>query len=206
MTNKTSDIYDEIAKEYEQTISSNTTYQNFIINFAQRFNASAEIIDIGCGPGTNAQIFINHDLKVTGIDSSKSMISIAKENCPSGIFIHGAVQEIGITRKYDGACLSFIIVHLTIDETKKLFQKIAEILKCKGFVYISFMSGKNSGYESTSFSAKEIFFNYYEPTVITELMQVYGFILDAHGTSKYKELDGSETDDHFMVFRKDGLD
>mgnify|MGYP001550855312 CR=1 FL=1 len=199
---KTTDAYNLSAKEYEKVISLNQTYLEQIQQFAELFQNGDEILDVGCGPGKNAQILSNNGLAITGLDSSSAMIELAKENCPKGNFILSEAQSLRMDKKFKGICLSFIIVHLSDTDAEKLLQSVSEHIEKEGYVYLSFMTGKEAGFEITSFSSNKIFFNYYEPDYIISVMEQKGLKNISHKMYGYTETDGSITDEHFMIFKK----
>ena len=47
------------------------------------------ILDIGSGTGHHCKLFTDNDCKCTGLDKSKAMINISKQNFPELTFIHG---------------------------------------------------------------------------------------------------------------------
>jgi len=98
--------------------------------------------------------------------------------------------------------MSFCIVHLFEKETKEVLKKVSKILNEKGKLYISFMQGKESGYEKTSFSEEKIYFNYYSEEMIETELKKVGIIPYKKYKQDYKELDGSITSDIFIFGEK----
>ncbi len=85
----------------------------------------------------------------------------------------------------------------------KLIDRASKLLAPGGYIYISFMTGKAAGYETTSFSSSEIFFNYFEPEHIIDQFRKNNCSMEYSDTEPYTEKNGSVTEDVFLVFRKD---
>lgn len=198
---KTVYAYNSSADKYNEKFSTYEIYIKKISSFASSLKEKSSVLDIGCGPGINAEILISHGHTVTGIDLSEKMISLASARCPSGKFMVKNALDTDTDENYDAICLSFIIVHLQVKETAELIKKLPSLINPGGYVYISFMTGKNAGYEKTSFSDDEIFFCYYDSSEIEKLFSRHGFSKLEESNEDYIEPDGSVTTDIFMVFR-----
>jgi len=199
---KTKYAYNNSADKYDAKFSAYDGYLKRINDFASAIKKNSSVLDIGCGPGINAEIFINHGHSVTGIDFSDKMIALAEKRCPSGKFMVKNAENPDTAEKYDAICLSFIIVHLEKSETEKLIITLPHLLNPGGMVYISFMTGKKAGYKKTSFSDDEIYFSYYKTEEIEKLFAAEGFGKISFFEEPYIEPDGSVTNDIFMIFQK----
>ena len=201
---RTLDSYSKSAEKYEEKFFKYQPYKRQIEKFNDFIPEGSEILDIGCGPGINAGILSGFGHRVTGFDYCEKMVELAKINCPSGNFSVNTVNNYSSSLKYDALCLSFIIVHLDNDAVNELFAKLVSFLKLPGYVYISFMTGKKPGYEKTSFSENELFFNYFRTEDIIRSFKKQRFIPVYNASEPYTESDGSITEDVFLFFRKDG--
>ncbi len=200
--NKTVFAYNNTAENYEKKFSQYDEYLKQISTFADLFKPGQSILDMGCGPGLNAGIFSHKGLSVTGVDNSSEMIHLAKKNCPGGNFLLTSVTDFLTNDKFDGICLSFIIVHLETDIVVELLQRISGFIKPDGKLYISFMSGRKPGYEKTSFSEHVIYFNYFNKDFVSANLEAAGFSLISSNTAPYKEPNGDITEDHFLIFTR----
>ena len=200
--NKTVFAYNNSARKYEKKFSQYEIYLRQITLFSDLFIAGQSILDLGCGPGLNAGIFSRKGLSVTGVDNSSEMINLARKNCPEGDFQLDSATDFLPKNIYDGICLSFIIVHLETDKVVDLLQRISGYIKPEGKLYISFMSGKEPGYEKTSFSENEIYFNYFDKDFIISSLEENGFRLISSHTAPYEEPSGDITEDHFLILKR----
>ena len=80
------------------------------------------VLDVGTGSGIFAESFSKRNLQVTGIDPNPEMTKAAKEFVPTGIFLHGTVEEIPFENK------SFDLVFLghVLHESDDLIKALSE--------------------------------------------------------------------------------
>lgn len=196
--------YNKNAKNYAKKFMNFEDYRNIIIEFSKYINDEDNILDLACGPGNTIKCIRENieNVKITGIDLSEKMLEIAKETNPKDIFIKQDLRELEISNKYDVIIMSFCIVHLFEEEAKELLKKVSNILKENGKLYLSFMEGKKSGYEKTSFSNEEIFFNYFSKLEIEKELKKLNIKILKSIEQEYKETDGSITKDIFIFGEK----
>ena len=201
--NRTIDSYNRSAASYESKFLSYKPYINAIQRFTKYLKPGDCVFDIGCGPGINARICLDNGLKFKGIDLSSEMIELAKARCPEGEFAIQDVNNLDLNDKYEAVIASFIIVHLDDNQMMRLIDKISNILKPSGYLYISFMTGKKAGYEFTSFSQDgSFYYNYYSIDNIKNLLGKHNLEVVEEFHEDYKEKKGSITEDVFLVSRK----
>ncbi|MDC7124335.1 MAG: class I SAM-dependent methyltransferase [Spirochaetales bacterium] len=199
---KTQKSYNQFAAKYNDKFSIYEPYQKQMNKYVSCFKEKSKILDVGCGSGLNSKIISEAGHKIIGFDFSESMIEIAKKNCPRGVFYVSTTENFNSSEMFDGICLSFIIVHLSDQDAYKLIDKVSRLLNPGGYLYISFMTGKQPGYETTSFSDSEIFFNYYKTEDIIEKFTRNGFSVESREIEPYTEKDGSTTEDVFLIFKR----
>lgn len=204
-TEQTILAYNKNAKRYNAKFVDFVAYKEKIIEFDKGYiPKGARILDLGCGPGNNITTLQSRDISYsfTGVDLSKDLLNIAKENHPTCTFLHQNICTLEVEAEYESILASFCVVHLTHVETKKLIQYISESLVQNGGLYISFMEGSSSGFESTSFSEDEIFFNYYQTADVVQMLSDCGLVVKEISTQNYLEQDGSSTIDVFIFASK----
>jgi ubiquinone/menaquinone biosynthesis C-methylase UbiE len=205
MKNITQKSYNLSAEKYKAKFVDYQPYRKSIEKFISFLPPKCTILDLGCGPGINAQHFIAHGHQVTGIDFSAEMIKIARATSPTGTFWEEDVNQIRLDKKYAAICASFVIVHLSDQETNRLLKKLPRLLTgAAPKLYLSFMTGKKPGFETTSFSENPVFFNYYDKNAVINNLAKLGFVLLSEDKQPYKETDGSITTDIFLILEYAG--
>ena len=98
-----------------------------------------KVLDIGCGGGILSEELSKMGAKVTGIDSSKKSIDIAKKHAKEQDleieYINGSILDVSSLGNYDCVICFEMIEH--IHEPKKLIEKIATITQKKSHLFMS---------------------------------------------------------------------
>lgn len=198
--------YDKNAVKYAEKFDNYEIYQNKIRDFQRKHVARrSHILDLGCGPGNNIATMLNQDATCIfeGIDLSREFINIAQQRFPNFIFHLKNICDFDLESAYDVVLASFCIVHLTDTEAANFIKKLPTLIRNDGYLYLSYMNGERSGFESTSFSKEKIFFNYYRDEFILEHLAHAGISALEISKEEYAEPDGSTTVDTFIFAKKE---
>lgn len=204
-TERTINAYNKSARKYDRLLGDNSVYKKKITEFYHScVDAESNILDLGCGPGNNIQTLTKLDCscRFTGVDLSCEFLNLARERLPQVSFHKGDIRQLSYNSVFDAVIASFCIVHLTDSETEKLIGDIARAIKTDGHLYLSFMEGDTSGFETTSFSKQEIFFNYFSLEFISKLLQQENLTILQTAREEYIEPDGSINYDLFLFIKK----
>jgi len=203
-TKLTIDAYNKNISGFTDKFMNYSPYAIHVLDFAGLLEDGFKVVDIGCGPGNVAkQLCALKKLEITGIDLSSEMLEIAKANVPDGIFHLQDSRKASFQLEYfDAVVLSFSIVHLYDDEANAVLTDAVRWLRSGGYLYLSFMEGKQPGFETTSFSPQPLYFNYFQETEIEELLKANGIDCFRSVRQDYLETDGSSTTDVFLFGKK----
>jgi len=203
-TTLTIDAYNKNYSKYTDKFMDYNPYAIHINNFAGLLEENFKVLDIGCGPGNVAkQLCAVKRLEITGIDLSSEMLELARKNVPNGEFyLQDSRTASFMPESFDAVMLSFSIVHLDDGEMHEVLTNAIKWLRSGGYLYVSFMEGKEPGFETTSFSPQPIYFNYFEETAIEDLLKENGVDCFRSVRQDYLELDGSNTTDVFLFGKK----
>lgn len=190
MTNKeiTKKAYDSIANQYYQAYKDDKTDFEYIDKFLNMCNK--KILDLGCGMGHYSKYIKNRGLEVVGIDFSKGMLKIAKENEPDVKFIELDIRNLpnDLENDFDGVLIAYVIHHLSKTETKECLINLKQYLLNNAKLLILFREGNKILNEEEPFNPE---FNYvikeYEKEEITELLDECGFDVLEIEEKPYKE-------------------
>ncbi|GLX86598.1 hypothetical protein tloyanaT_28510 [Thalassotalea loyana] len=99
-------------------------------------------LDVGCGAGGRfINILESQNIAVTGIDVSSEMISLAKKNHPSQVFIEDDICSWDSAEKFDLIYAWDSLFHLPINEHINVITKLANQLNQKGILLYTFGDG-----------------------------------------------------------------
>lgn len=202
------DAYNKNVVGYADKFINYSPYAQHVIEFADLLEDDYKLLDIGCGPGNVAkQLCALKRLEITGIDFSSEMLEIARANVPEGIFqLQDCRQAKFLSEYFDAIVLSFSIVHLEDNEANEVLANAVKWLKSDGYLYVSFMEGKQAGFETTSFSLQPLYFNYFQEAKIKAFLKANGINCFRSVRQNYLELDGSNTTDVFLFGKKTRVD
>lgn len=128
--------YEQIASEY-----SKANYSAFWIKEFDRFKSfvvGTKIIDIGCGAGRDAVVFVENGFEYTGVDASPAMLEIAKKRAPAAEFRRMDFFDLGFPDEtFDGFWAVASFLHVPKKELLKLMLEAGRVLKQGGVGFIS---------------------------------------------------------------------
>ncbi|MBP2636793.1 MAG: methylase involved in ubiquinone/menaquinone biosynthesis [Firmicutes bacterium] len=196
--------YDKNSGSYADKFMQYNPYVTHVAEFAKLLENDFVILDIGCGPGNVAkQLYAEKELTITGIDLSVEMLELAKRNVPQGNFhLQDSRKANFPSESFDAVILSFSIVHLEDAEAKAVLANASNWVRSGGYVYLSFMEGKQPGFETTSFSEQPLYFNYFQEAEIKAFLEQRGLKCIRSVRQDYPEEDGSTTTDVFLFWKK----
>lgn len=133
-------IYDKIAKPYSEKFSNPSDY---IDEFLSLIPKNGKILDVGCGPGIDANYMVSKGFKVTGIDLSEKMLKLAKQKFPNINFKLSDIRKLDfLENSFDGIFASFSLIHIPKKDIPLTLKNLYKILKEGGVIYIAIQSGE----------------------------------------------------------------
>lgn len=135
---KTIDIYDAIASDFSNT--RNKQWQGFN-DFNKYVKAGDKILDLGCGNGRLANIFIDSQVEYLGIDNSAELIKIAKQRLSNKSWVKfeiGDAINLHFNNQFDLVLMIAVLHHVPTKELRlKILKNIYKALKPGGKLIIS---------------------------------------------------------------------
>ncbi len=136
-----SSVYDKIAEPYAKKFSEPSEY---IEEFLDLLPKNAKVLDIGCGVGVDAGFMVSEGFKITGIDLSKEMLSIARQKFPQIDFRQQDIRELDFPpNTFDGILASCSLIHIPKKDVSPLLKKFHKILSKDGKIYIGLQEGNS---------------------------------------------------------------
>ncbi len=138
MDAETRSVYSAKAEEYEaQPITDAQTKS--IAAFLARLPATADILDVGCGPGVHAAEMIGQGHRVTGIDVTPEFVAAAQAKGVNARL--GTFDTIDDQAAYDGVWASFSLLHARKSDHPRLIHALATALRPGGVLFIGMKLG-----------------------------------------------------------------
>ena len=119
----------------------------------------AEILDLCCGTGQICARLSRRLYRMTGLDSSETMLLIAGENAPVAVFVCGNAAEFSFNHSFDGVISMYDSLNhiLTPEELLSCFRSVRRALKEDGLFFFDLNGADAFGSRSWNdgFSAVE---------------------------------------------------
>ncbi|MHA3963178.1 MAG: class I SAM-dependent methyltransferase [Candidatus Thorarchaeota archaeon SMTZ1-45] len=130
--------YNKIARNY---YSDRNLFKNEkeIQEFISHLPENGTILDIGCGCGFLVlRKLIDKGYHTKGIDFSKGMLEIAKQNVPEAELILGDITKTDFEPgSFDGIVSTYAFIHIFRTQHPWLYKKIFDWLKSGGIMLVS---------------------------------------------------------------------
>jgi len=135
---KTRNDYDQIAKEFS---SSRAFLWKELIPLADHINPKDRVLDLGCGNGRLYSLLKSKNIEYIGVDSSRELIKIAKEENQEGNpkFLTVEALSLPFPDNYFDKIFSIAVLHHIPSEEFRLkfLEEIKRVLKPKGLLILT---------------------------------------------------------------------
>ena len=143
-------------------------------SFTALIRPGGTILDLGCGPGKPmAAYIIAQGFDVCGVDSSPTMISLARGNFPEREWIVGDMRKLALGRTFDGVMAWDSFFHLNFDDQARMFPVFRA--HAKPGAPLLFTSGPRHGEAIGSFRGAPLYHASLSPDDYRELCAANGF-------------------------------
>jgi len=150
--------------------------------FIARLGQGAAVLDLGCGPGRPvAQHMAEARLRITGVDSSPTMISMCRERFPDHEWIVGDMRELALGRGFDGILAWDSFFHLNYDDQRRMFAIFAA--HASEGTALMFNTGPAHGESLGEYRGDPLYHASLSPTEYRELTARFGFDVVEHAVS-----------------------
>jgi SAM-dependent methyltransferase len=93
-----------------------------IESFVALLPAGGTVLDLGCGGGIPVALhLVTNGLRVTGIDSSPTLISLCRERMPNHEWIVADMRRLALAHRFDGVLAWDSFFHLSPDDQRAMF-------------------------------------------------------------------------------------
>ena len=113
-------------------------------SFLAHLQPGAHILDLGCGAGRDALIFLERGFAVTATDGSAAMCREAEKN--TGLAVRQLLfSELDYVDAFDAVWACSSLLHVPSAELRGIFTLVHRTLKENGIFYFSFKYGTGEG-------------------------------------------------------------
>jgi 2-polyprenyl-3-methyl-5-hydroxy-6-metoxy-1,4-benzoquinol methylase len=150
--------------------------------FIGRLGRGAKVLDLGCGSGRPvARHMAELGLRVTGIDSSPTMISLCRERLPDHEWIIADMRQLALGRRFDGILAWDSFFHLNHDDQRRMFAIFADHASVG--TILMFNTGPQRGESVGEYRDDPLYHASLSPTEYEALTERFGFDVIQHATN-----------------------
>jgi cyclopropane fatty-acyl-phospholipid synthase-like methyltransferase len=170
--------YDQVAHEYARLEEeSEWPRMRWLRKLLNRLEPGSSVLDLGCGSGEPADVEISKEHQVTGVDISRTQINLARQNVPTGHFLHG---DAGLAEfppsSFDAVVSFYTLEHIPREEHRAVLRRINNWLRVGGLLLISIEAGDYDDVVDVWLGVP-MFISCYDPETMKQMVTEAGFEL-----------------------------
>jgi cyclopropane fatty-acyl-phospholipid synthase-like methyltransferase len=167
----------------------------------------SDVLEIGCGPGTDAAALAD-GRRYTGIDLSSVQLAHARRAVPDGTFLHTDVLGVELPDdSFDAVIALYVFGHIPAERTEALFERIGAWLRPGGWLCASFATSDNPGaVEPSWLGVVDMYFSSLPPQRVDTLLREAGFDIRSAETIEEVEPDEGPVTFRWVIARRTGGD
>jgi SAM-dependent methyltransferase len=143
------------------------------------------VLDLGCGSASPvAKYLAQRGLRVTGLDSSPTLLSLCRERLPNHEWLLGDMRLLQLSRKFGGILAWDSFFHLTPNDQRRMFEVFAR--HAAPSAVIMFNSGPTHGEAIGSYRGDPLYHASLHPDEYTALLGGIGFAVLAHAVEDWQ--------------------
>ncbi len=191
---RTRESYNKNAALYHKEQTRPLVAQAQLDEFMNMVHPPAQVLDLGCGAGFDLG-YLAQKYSVTGIDSSKDMVEIARmENPNSEVVLSDIVSADLGESKYKGVWARDVLHHISSNDLDFVFGKLFKGLVPGGVLYAIVREGEGEHLERETRGGYSLqrFYHYFTEKELVERAKHAGFelIKTEHNARSHKWLTG----------------
>lgn len=172
------DLYERHAAALDQERGRSLFERIWLERFRAAIGSEASILDIGCGSGEPiADHLIGCGHRLTGVDSSPSLIGLCTQRFPDHDWIVGDMRQLDLGVRFGGIVAWDSFFHLTGDDQRAMFPLFR--LHAAPGAALLFTSGPSEGEAIGRFQDEPLYHASLSPAAYRSLLADNGFeVLD----------------------------
>ena len=178
------DAYSNDVAGYEES------YRNHRLELPRRFSAmlpkNSRVLDLGCGPGRDLDIFSADGHSATGLDLNADFVVMASRRHN---VLHADMRELAhLFREstFDGIWAQASLVHLSAGEAQRVLADCLQLLKSNGIFYTCVPTTGETGWK-TEQDGTRWYTVWLETSFVTEIEEA-GFLIAEYTPGPYIEV------------------
>jgi 2-polyprenyl-3-methyl-5-hydroxy-6-metoxy-1,4-benzoquinol methylase len=180
MPHRIIDLYQRHAAAFDAARRNSFPERTWLERFARMLSPNAEVLDLGCGGGEPiARFLVDNGYHVTGVDSSTTLINLARTRFARHTWIEADMMRFGgDSGAYDGIVAWCSLFHLEVERQEKLIRRMGVWLR-KGGVAL-FNTGPANTVAIGEFEGEELYHASLSPAEYRAILAESGLTVVNH--------------------------
>jgi 2-polyprenyl-3-methyl-5-hydroxy-6-metoxy-1,4-benzoquinol methylase len=141
--------------------------------------AEPTVLDIGCGSGDPiARYLISSGVKVTGVDASAELLTIARTKFPEQRWLEADMRTLSLDQRFDGILAWDSFFHLAHNDQRKMFPIFRE--HSAPGSSLMFTTGTSHGVAMGEYRGEPLYHASLDPAEYTSLLEANDFEVTAY--------------------------
>ncbi|HYI41044.1 MAG TPA: class I SAM-dependent methyltransferase [Allosphingosinicella sp.] len=172
-------LYEENAAAWDRQRGRDLHERAWLERFAALLPEGGRVLDIGCGMGEPiAAWLIGRGFRVTGIDSSPSLVAMARERFPNHAWKAADMRELALGERFDGLIAWHSVFHLRQEDQRPMFARFAA--HAGPGAALMFTSGEEEGERIGEWRGEPLYHASLDPAEYRRLLADNGFAVVEH--------------------------
>jgi SAM-dependent methyltransferase len=201
------DGYDGLAERFGEWVSMNPpeVREWFLREVLRRLPPNADVLELGCGPGTAARALAG-GRSYTAVDLSAVQLTIARDRLPGGTFLLGDFTEVELPdAAFDVIASFYAFNHVPRDEQGPMFVRAFAWLRPGGRFMLSLGARNTLDTIQEDWLGVPMFFAGFDPDANERSLRGAGFELELSETRNEREEGYGEVTFHWVIARKPAM-
>ncbi len=174
-----SGLYERHAEAFDRERGRHLFERAWLDRFLALLSPDASVLDLGCGSGEPiARYFIESGCRVTGVDTSVSLVDLCKQRFPDHEWNVGDMRTLPPGRGFQGIVAWDSFFHLTHDDQRRMFPVFRE--NSAPGAALMFTSGPAHGEAIGTFQGEPLYHASLDAREYRSLLNTSGFDVVAH--------------------------
>ena len=175
----------------------------FLGEVLARLDEGSAVLELGCGPGTDAAE-LSAGRRYVGVDLSRVQLSIARQRVPNATFVLGDFTSMAFRpASFDGVVAFYAFNHVPRDEVAPTFEQVFGWLRPGGRLMTTLLMIEAED-RVEEWLGVPMFFAGVTPRSSERLLRKTGFQLEVSEIREEVDAQYGPTENHWVIARKPG--
>jgi SAM-dependent methyltransferase len=173
-------LYEENAAAWDRQRGRDLHERSWLERFAALLPAGGSVLDLGCGMGEPiAGWLIGRGFRVTGADSSPSLIALCRARFPKETWYVADMRDLALGERFDGLIAWHSFFHLRHEDQRPMFARFAA--HSRPGSALMFTSGSEHGERIGEWRGEPLYHSSLDPGEYRRLLGENGFaVVEQH--------------------------